>query len=318
LPQGQNEKMNNRFGVIDIGSLKVKFQVAERKSAGELVTLHQSSVLTQLGSELGHNGGRPKPEHLRATIAELARCQKLMAEIGVDRLRAVSTHALREMGPAGREIARQIKKATGLTVEIISQKAEAELFFKAVLADFVTDDDFAIMDQGGGSVQILIGNRKELKHTFLLKTGSSFMWDKFTHGQQGTDFPNPAQVRAMTAYVLEQLQPIPEKLKIPIIYGSSNVIDVFRCLPLPLEKYTGSPTHPVKVGIRPMEKFLARVWPMPYEDRDAKYHYPQKYYMWGIDKAFLNAVELARKLEAPYVIPSNANINQGLLQSMIS
>lgn len=39
--------------------------------------------------------------------------------------------------------------------------------------------------------------------------------------------------------------------------------------------------------------------------------------MWGIDKAFLNIVELANKVGAPYVIPSNANINQGLLMSIV-
>ena len=47
-------------------------------------------------------------------------------------------------------------------MEIISQQEEANLFYKAVLGDFQTDEDFTILDMGGGSAQVLIGNRCEL------------------------------------------------------------------------------------------------------------------------------------------------------------
>jgi hypothetical protein len=50
--------------------------------------------------------------------------------------------------------------------------------------------------------------------------------------------------------------------------------------------------------------------------RETKYNSPTEKYMWGIDKQFLNIVELAKKTNAPYIIPSNANINQGLLMSI--
>ncbi len=309
--------VGKRLAVIDIGTLKVKCLVVEKGSNGELKTIKQSSVLTLLGSGATEKNNQPKAEYLQDTIDELARCKKVLKAEKVEAVRVVSTHALREMGQVGKEVAEKIKKKTGLTVEIISQQEEAELFYRAVLADFRTDDDFTIMDQGGGSVQILIGNRKKLKQTFLLKTGSSYMWSKFTPKHTDMDAPNRDEIRQMEKYVLEQLQLIPMGLKTPIVYGSTCIIDVFKALGMPLVPFDGSPSHPYKTEIPAMERLLEKVWPIPYKMRDDMFKYNQQYYMWGIDKAFLNAVELARRVTAPYVIPSNANINQGLLMSMV-
>ncbi len=309
--------MKKRYGVVDIGTLKVKLQIVETDSSKNLKTLYDSSTLTQLGSKR-HNDIFPNPEFVQKTVDELSRCKQVLQEQQVDQVRVVSTHALREMGETGQQIAQTIKDKVGFKVEIISQEEEADLFFQAVIKDFKTDEDFTIMDQGGGSVQILIGNKKKLKHTFLLKTGSATLFDRFTPHHQGTDFPSRGEIRKMTNYVLEQLQPIPSSLKTPIIYGSTCIIDIFQTLKLKLEPFSVSQSHPYKTPIKEVKDFLDKVWPIPYETREEIFHPKQRYYMWGIDKAFLNAVELAKKVQAPFVVPSNANINQGLLQSLIS
>lgn len=308
--------MGRRFGVIDIGTLKVKCQVVEISASGDLKTLYSSNTMTFLGFRPGKDG-RPKSTYLQKTIAELARCQRIFAKMKVDKTRVVSTHALREIGAVSQEIVRKIKEKTGLEIEIISQKEEAELFYRAVLADFKTKEDFTIVDVGGGSVQILIGNKERLKRAFLLKTGTISLWSKFTPKHTGKDFPTRSEIRLMTAEVLKQLQPVPGNLKTPIIYGSSCVIDLFSGIGLPVQRYSESKTHPFKAKVTDMEKFLDHVWEIPYDTRERKYVSPTPKYMWGIDRAFLNVVELAKKVAAPYVIPSNANINQGLILSMI-
>jgi hypothetical protein len=40
--------------------------------------------------------------------------------------------------------------------------------------------------------------------------------------------------------------------------------------------------------------------------------------MWGIDKAFTNITTLADRLGSPYIIPSNANLAEGLVFSMVA
>jgi exopolyphosphatase / guanosine-5'-triphosphate,3'-diphosphate pyrophosphatase len=307
-----------RAGVIDIGTLKVKFQIVEKTAAGKVKTIEQSNVLTCLGCNMGENNNKPKSENLKKVYRELLRCKRLLKKYKVSRVRVVSTHALREMGKVGREIAELIKKKTGFKVEIISQQEEAELFYKAVLTDFKTDQDYTILDMGGGSAQILIGNRKELKKSFLLKTGTSTMWDKFTRGNTGKDHPTRDQLKKMKDYILKELQLIPENLQTPVIWGSSCVIDLFKGIRVPVQKFNASTTHPHKTKLSHLEKFLEKIWKIPLDTREEMYKSPTPKYMWGMDTALMNVIELGKKVGAEYVIPSNANINQGLIDSLIN
>lgn len=305
------------LGVVDIGTLKVKFLIGEPTTDGQIKTKYQSNNLTCLGVRMHENDNHPKTENLQATIDELIRCQSILKKEGVGKIRVVSTHALREMGKVGDETARKIENEVGLKVEIISQKEEAELFFKAVMQDFQTQDDFTVVDVGGGSVQLLIGNKKKLKETYLLRMGAQYLQDIFSPRHTGNDFPKRSEIRKMEKYILEQLAPVPRGIKTPLIYGSSCIIDLFKTLGLTLKPYQESLAHPYKAKIEEMTAFLKKIIPIPYDQREDLYRFSQKYYMWGIDKAFLDIINIGKIIEAPFVIPSNANINQGLVLSLL-
>ena len=304
-------------GVIDIGTLKVKLLIAKPQTKTTYTILHESNQLTGLGVRMHENNNRPFPEKLDATIAELARCKSLLKTEGVKRVRVVSTHALREMGVIGKEIAETIHKKVGFKVEIISQNEEADLFFKAVIGDFASNRDYTVIDVGGGSVQVLIGNREELKHTFLLKTGSQRLHDVFSPRHTGSDFPKRSEIRKMKQYILTELLPVPERIGTPLIVGSSCIIDIYKAMKINLAEFSDSPSHPYKTELSELEGFLESVIPMPYDTREQTYKNNYRYYMWGIDKALLNVTGIARRVGAPYVIPSNANINKGLVLSLL-
>lgn len=234
---------NPRFGVFDIGSLKVKLLIAEKLPNGEFQILHQSNTLTMLGVRVDEKSGQVKPQYLQDTIDELLRCKTLLKQYEVSKVRAVSTHTLREL-KQGKQIAKTIKQQTGFSVDIISQQEEAELFFNAVLEDFKTNEEFALIDVGGGSVQLLIGNKNHLKQSFMLPTGASFLHDKFIGETTSSDTPSPEQISKIRQYIQGQLATLPTNLNIPLIYGSSCIIDVFKTLNLPLKDYSNSPSHP--------------------------------------------------------------------------
>ena len=305
-----------KVAVIDVGTLKVKFLVSE-VFPDKLETKYQSNTLTCLGVRMHENNNRPFPEYLQQTIDELKRCKGIIDQEKVDKLRIVSTHALREMGEVGLDIAGRIKNEVGMNIEIISQDEEANLFYKAVLKDFKTDKDFTVVDVGGGSVQVLIGNKKKLKEKYLLKTGAQYLFDRFSPRHTGDDYPTREEIRAMQKYVMRELAPVPEGIKTPVIYGSSCIIDVFKKIGLKLEKYYISKAHPYRVKVSEIESFLDKIISIPYDKREKIYKLDQQYYMWGIDKAFLNIISICKKEKSPFVIPSNSNINDGLILSLI-
>jgi exopolyphosphatase / guanosine-5'-triphosphate,3'-diphosphate pyrophosphatase len=305
-----------KLAVIDIGTLKVKFLLANKSPSGEITPQYSSNILTCLGVRMSENNNKPWPKYLKDTIGELKRCKEILANEKVDRLRVVSTHALREMGKVGKDIAGKIKKEVGLNVEIISQEEEANLFFSAVLRDFKTDQDFTVVDVGGGSVQVLIGTNKKLKQTYLLKTGAQYLFDTFSPRHTGADFPTREEIQKMQDYIMQQLIPIPQKIGTPVIYGSSCIIDVFKTIGIKLNKFKYSKSHPYYTKVAEMEKFMNKITPVPYDKRERMFNFYQKYYMWGIEKAFLNIINICKKENSSQIIPSNANINEGLILSL--
>lgn len=305
-----------KVAVIDIGTLKVKFLLGNITSLKKFETLYQSNTLTCLGVRMNENNNRPLDKYLQQTLTELKRCKEILKKENVEKIRVVSTHALREMGDVGKEVANRIKKEAGLNVEVISQEEEAQLFFQAVMKDFKSDKDFTVVDVGGGSVQILIGNKNNLKSKHLLKTGAQYLFDKFSPRHHGNDYPTRDEIRSMEKYVMKELTPIPEGIKTPVVYGSSCIIDVFKQIGLSMEKYYLSKSHPYRVNISELERFSESIISIPYDKREEMYKLDQKYYMWGIEKAFLNIINICKKEKSPFVIPSNSNINEGLILSL--
>ncbi len=306
-----------KVGVIDIGTLKIKFLVVDVDASKKITTKYESNTLTCLGVRMHENNNKPHEDHLQETINELKRCGSVLGKEKVDKIKVVSTHALREMGNVGYEVAERINKETDLKVEIITQEEEANLFFKAVMLDFKTDKDFTVVDVGGGSVQVLIGNKNKLKEKYLLKTGAQYLFDRFSPRHTGNDHPTREEIRAMQEYLMKQLLPIPNNTLSPVIYGSSCVIDVFKKIGIRMQKYYLSKSHPYRVDISEIENFTDKIIPIPYDQREKQYGLHQKYYMWGIEKAFLNIISVSQKVGSPFIIPSNSNINQGLILSMI-
>jgi len=309
--------MKKNYAVIDIGTLKVKFLIASVSASDGFEQVHFSNELTCFGVGLDENQGMVQEKYIQATIQELLRCQRLLKDYKVDGLRVVSTHAMRRAKNKD-EIITRILKETGFEVENISQDEEAKLFFKGVISGFETDKDYAIVDMGGGSVQILVGNRQELKKAHLIQTGAQFLHDNFTtNPHEETSFTTEADLEKMRCYIIKQLLPLKGIGDLPLIYGSSNIIDMMKVMGIPLEENPESKTHPYLTYSKYLEEFIKKVTPLNYKQRNEKFPF-QKGYVWGIDKAFLNIITMSEYFPSSYIIPSNANIAWGLIYQMAS
>jgi exopolyphosphatase/guanosine-5'-triphosphate,3'-diphosphate pyrophosphatase len=308
-------KKNKNYAIIDIGSLKVKFLVAKILPDGELKQVYFSNNLTCFGVGLDENQGNVQERYLQTTIQELRRCRQLLKDFKIDGLRVVSTHAMRRAKNKD-EVLERILKETGFKVEIISQEEEAKMFFKGVISGFETDKDYAIVDMGGGSVQILVGNRHELKKAHLIRSGAQYLHENFTFNPHSPDsFTREEDIEKMRRYILEQLLPLRGIGDLPLIYGSSNIIDLMKTIGIPLEENPESKTHPYRTYARYLEEFIKKVLPLTYKERETKYPF-QSGYMWGIDKAFLNIVTMAECFPSSQIIPSNANLAWGLIYTL--
>jgi exopolyphosphatase / guanosine-5'-triphosphate,3'-diphosphate pyrophosphatase len=301
------------YGVLDIGTLKVKCLVAAVSPSKRITKVYTSAELTCFGCDMVD--GAIVDANLTRTIAELKRCQKIFKKYGVRSYRVVSTHALRQAHNR-QEVIDRIRKETGLAVENISSEQEAALFFKAVLRDFPADQSYALVDMGGGSMQVIIGKQGQAQQEHLLPLGSATLHEKFTRNASDEhSFNTPEDIEKMKEYILEQIIGIEPAEGLPIIYGSTNVLDMMQALKLPLELATDSPSHPYKTYAAHLDEFITKVLPLTFAEREEQYQF-QRVYMWGIDKAFLNVILLSKRFGSPYILPSNANLAEGLIYSM--
>lgn len=305
------------YAVIDIGTLKVKFLIAHILEGGGIKELYFSNNLTCFGCNMDETGGFILEKNLRATISELLRCRALLKDYNVEKFKVVSTHALRNA--KNREVAKkEMEEKTGFEIENISQDQEALLFFQAAMNGFSDGKkEYTVVDVGGGSVQILIGSKNELKIVHRMRSGGQFLHENFTKNPHLPEsFTTEEDIERMRKYLLEQLLPLPAGLETPIIYGSSNIIDLMKAMGIPLESYFGSKTHPFKTYAKALNEFIKKVLPFSYKEREIKFPF-QEGYVWGVDKAFLNIITLSEKIDSPFIIPSNANVSQGILYNML-
>jgi len=307
--------METNYAVIDIGTLKVKCLVAQLLPLDELKEVYFSNELTCFGCGLDENQGLVKEEYLNKTIEELKRCQEIMKDYQIARFRIVSTHAMRRAKNKD-EILQKIYQETGFRVENISQEEEARLFFRGVINGLAEDRDYAVVDMGGGSVQILVGNRQELKRAHLIQTGAQYLHDNFTRQPHFEDsLTTEEDLEKMRRYIIEQLLPLQGIGDLPLVYGSSNIIDLMKAIGIPLEENPGSKTHPYRTYAQYLEQFMKEMLSLTYRQREDKFSF-QHGYMWGIDKAFLNIVTMAEYFPSSYIIPSNANVAWGLVYAL--
>lgn len=310
--------MEKTYAVIDIGTLKVKTFIAQVRDTGQLDVRFASNTLTCFGCDMDQNNGCIKEEYLKRTIAELQRVKALFTEYGVTAYRVVATQALRR-AKNQKEIIERIAQEVGFTVELITQEQEAHFFFDAVMRTFTVEREYALVDVGGGSVQILVGTPTQLKQTHLLHTGSTYLHDNFTQKPElETSHTTEADLKRMKEIIMEQLNVFKTGKNIPIIYGSSMIIDMMQAIKIPLDVHADSAIHPYQTEPKHLELYIQKLLPLSYAEREVQYNVGQKGYTWGMDKAFLNIVTIAEHLQSPYIVPTNANIAQGIIYSMIA
>jgi exopolyphosphatase/guanosine-5'-triphosphate,3'-diphosphate pyrophosphatase len=146
------------IAAIDMGSNSFHLAVA-RLDHGELKLVEGLSEKVRLGGGLDANNHLTEEAQARA-LACLSRFAQHLEGIAPNRLRIVGTNALR----VARNAAVFLQKAEKILhhpVEIIAGREEARLIYMGVAHTLASPDRRLIIDIGGGSTELIIGQRFE-------------------------------------------------------------------------------------------------------------------------------------------------------------
>ena len=182
------------LAAIDLGSNSFHLIVA-RVEHGEMRPVEVLAEKVQLGAGLVDN--RLSPDAIERGLDCLARFAQMLGTVSTERIRVVGTNALR-VADNRREFTRPAQQILGAPVDVIYGREEARLVYLGV-AHTLADDAQSrlVIDIGGGSTELIIGQRFEPQRLESLQMGCvSFSDTCFPEGRISRDNYRHAYIRA--------------------------------------------------------------------------------------------------------------------------
>ena len=198
-----------KLAVIDIGTNSIHMVLAEILPDASYKILDRFKDMTRLGDG-AFATRRLSDAAMARALATLKTLVTLARNKGFDRIVAVATSAVREARNGGEFVSR-VAEQTGLVVRVISGTEEARLIFLGVKDSIpLSDAPSLVVDIGGGSVELIVGNQSGLLHAKSLKLGAIRLVDQFL-----PKAPPPApMVRALEETVATHLKTALDAFKI--------------------------------------------------------------------------------------------------------
>jgi exopolyphosphatase/pppGpp-phosphohydrolase len=190
-----------RLAAVDIGSNTVHVLVAD-VVRGRLEDVAHYVEMPELGAQVAKTGAigpRAKPA-IRALRSVIARARTH----GYELLIAGATEAVRQASDR-EEFARQAGEAIGAQVHIIPADREAELSFLGVASRHAGRREWVMVDLGGASTEVAIGNGRKMVRSATLPIGSGVLASTYL-----SDPPRAEERARMRKAALRELTRAPD------------------------------------------------------------------------------------------------------------
>ena len=164
-----------KYAAIDVGSNAIRLlimNIIERKGEEPIFT---KNAIIRAPIRLGSDSfvlGEISPKKKKRMIDSIKAFKLLMKVHNVDRYLAYATSALREANN-GLQVTAEIRKKTGVKIEIIDGQREAEVIASTDLYKVVRpDQNYLFIDVGGGSTELTVYSQGQIVVSKSFKIGT--------------------------------------------------------------------------------------------------------------------------------------------------
>jgi exopolyphosphatase/guanosine-5'-triphosphate,3'-diphosphate pyrophosphatase len=167
-----------RLAAIDIGTNSIHMIVVKVRPDLSFEIIDREKDMVRLGAG-GLDGRSITPTAMAAALQTLAKFKRLAESHQVDEIVAAATSATREADNGGDFIA-EVAQVTGIQIRVISGTEEARLIHLA--AGYGVDIGGAtavVVDIGGGSVEVTLGNATQMTLGRSFKVGVIRLTERF-------------------------------------------------------------------------------------------------------------------------------------------
>ncbi len=240
-----------RVGAIDCGTNSIRLLIAERVG-GRLRDVDRQMRIVRLGQGIDATG-EFAPEALVRTRAALIDYAGLLAARGVTRVRMVATSAARDAANRADffEMTAEVLGAAvpGAVAEVISGEQEAALSFAGAVGELdCAGEPFVVVDLGGGSTEIVLGDKTGgVSASFSADIGCVRITERCLH----SDPPTPAEVSDARRVVRNRLESALRA--VPVQHartwvGLAGTMTTLSALAQGLTAYDAAAIHLSKIG----------------------------------------------------------------------
>ncbi len=186
-----------RTAIIDIGSNTIRLVLYEYDHRQGLYEFGNFKTVARLRTFLSPTGEMSQ-SGIRVLADTLTSFKEILDDYAITDIKAVATAAIRQASNQN-EIIDEMKKLTGIQLDILTEEEEAVFGFVAVAHSMDTDSAITI-DIGGGSTEITLFKNKELQKTHSFPFGTVSLKQKFVKDT----VINEQELQKLMNYVKEQ------------------------------------------------------------------------------------------------------------------
>ncbi|WPP51579.1 Ppx/GppA phosphatase family protein [Catalinimonas niigatensis] len=234
-----------KLAAIDIGTNSIHMVIAKVTHRNSFQIIDREKEMVKLGEGVFATNNLSERAY-REGLETIRRYVQLADQRGADEIITVATSAIREAHNGG-DFLNELVRETGISPEVISGSKEARLIFKAVRNEIALQGAHAmVIDIGGGSTEITVGNEQEILMGKSMKLGVLRLLDMFS-GEGSVGEEAIGVLEAHIRFVAQNIIQEAKDLGFSRIIGTSGTI-----------RTLGEAAH-IAAGGKPMKSVNAEV-----------------------------------------------------------
>lgn len=157
------------FAAVDLGSNSFRLHIG-RYEGGVIRIIKSARDPVRLGAGLDGDGNLTAVA-MQTAVASLARFQTILSAYPLSAVRVVATNTIRVANNAALFLP-AAEAALGYPIEIISGEEEGRLIYMGVASTLNTNERRLVIDIGGGSTELIIGNGQHIERVESFTIGT--------------------------------------------------------------------------------------------------------------------------------------------------
>ncbi|GAB4588992.1 Ppx/GppA phosphatase family protein [Nocardia sp. IFM 10818] len=268
--------MSERIAAVDCGTNSIRLLIADavRDEAGtvHLTDVHREMRIVRLGQGVDANGSL-HPEAIERTRAALHDYVDQMIEAGVIKVRMVATSATRDasnrddfFSMTSAELERVVP---GAQAEVITGDEEARLSFAGAVGELsAAEGPFVVVDLGGGSTEVVLGDGNGVQSAYSADIGCVRITERCLRGNPPTR-EEVASARFFASERLAQAFGVVPVERAHTWVGVAGTMTTLAAVALDLPEYDSEKVHLTRLSLAEVRAVCDRLIGMDHDERAA-------------------------------------------------